>query len=178
ADLASIPRPLIGYIGAIISYRLDLPLLEELCGRQKEWSFVFIGKEDEAFARSGLHGMGNVYFPGLKKEAELPGYLAQFDVAINPQSINGMTIGNYPRKIDEYLAMGKPVVATATETMSIFSDYVHTGKTAEDYIGLIGKALSEKDPVLAERRMRFARTHTWENSVEAICDAIEEVLPR
>ena len=176
ADLASIPRPVIGYIGAIISNRLDLPLLEELCSRQKEWSFVFIGKEDEAFARSGLHGMGNVYFPGLKKEAELPGYLAQFDVAINPQSINAMTIGNYPRKIDEYLAMGKPVVATATETMSIFSDYVHMGETAEDYIGLIGKALSEKDPVLAERRMRFARTHTWENSVEAICDAIEKVI--
>ena len=175
-DLASIPRPMIGYIGAIISNRLDLPLLEELCSRQKDWSFVFIGKEDEAFQRSRLHGLGNVYFPGLKKEGQLPSYLAQFDVAINPQAINAMTIGNYPRKIDEYLAMGKPVVATATETMSIFSDHVHMGKTVEDYIGLIGKALGETDPLVAERRMRFARTHTWENSVEAICDAIEKVI--
>ncbi len=175
-DLASIPRPIIGYIGAIISNRLDLPLLEELCGRQKGWSFVFIGKEDEAFQRSALHGLENVYFPGLKKEEQLPSYLAQFDVAINPQAINAMTIGNYPRKIDEYLAMGKPVVATATETMNIFNGYVHMGETVEDYIGLIGKALGEKDPLLAERRMRFARTHTWENSVEAICDAIEKVI--
>jgi glycosyltransferase involved in cell wall biosynthesis len=176
-DLASLPRPIIGYIGAIVSYRLDLPLLEELCSRQREWSFVFVGKEDEAFRRSGLHGLNNVFFPGLKKEEQLPAYLAQFDVAINPQRINPMTIGNYPRKIDEYLAMGKPVVATATETMGIFSDFVHLGETAEDYIGLIGKALRENDSALADRRMRFAATHTWENSVEAISAAIEEILP-
>ncbi len=172
ADLAAINRPIIGYIGAILSYRLDIPLLEDLCRRKPEWSFVFVGKEDEGFARSALHQMGNVHFLGLKKEVELPSYLAHFDVAMNPQSINAMTEGNYPRKIDEYLALGKPVVATATGTMSLFKDHVYMGKTSEDYITLIDRALRENDPARAQERIQFARTHTWDNSVKAIGEAI------
>lgn len=175
ADLAVIRRPIIGYIGAILSYRLDLPLLVELCRSKPEWSFVFVGKEDEAFAASELHRMANVHFPGLKKEDQLPSYLAHFDVAMNPQSINGMTEGNYPRKIDEYLAMGKPVVATATKTMSMFREHVYMGTTSAEYVDLIERALREDNPERAARRMEFARGHTWENCVAAIAAAVEKV---
>ncbi|MBS1603372.1 MAG: glycosyltransferase [Bacteroidetes bacterium] len=175
ADLATIKRPIIGYIGAILSYRLDLPLLVELCARHPEWSFVFVGKEDEAFATSELHRLPNVHFLGLKKEDQLPSYLAHFDVAMNPQSINGMTEGNYPRKIDEYLAMGKPVVATATKTMSMFREHVYMGTTSAEYADLIARALRENGAEKALRRMEFARGHTWENSVAAISAAVEKV---
>ena len=174
-DMAAIKRPIVGYIGAILSFRLDLPLLEDLCRKKPEWSWVFVGKEDEGFAQSALHQMENVHFLGLKKEGQLPSYLMHFDVAINPQSINAMTEGNYPRKIDEYLALGKPVVATATRTMDMFREHVYMGKTSEDYIGLIDRALREDEPKRAEERMRYARTHTWENSVKAIGDAVAGV---
>jgi len=175
ADLAAIKRPVIGYIGAILSYRLDLPLLTGLCRSKPEWSFVFVGKEDDAFAASELHRMPNVHFLGLKKEDQLPSYLAHFDVAMNPQSINGMTEGNYPRKIDEYLAMGKPVVATATKTMSMFREHVYMGTTSEEYVDLIARALRENSAERALRRTEFARGHTWENSVAAIAAAVEKV---
>ena len=58
--------------------------------------------------------MDNVHFLGAKKTDELASYMEHFDVCINPQVVNDLTIGNYPRKIDEYLAMGKAVVATDT----------------------------------------------------------------
>lgn len=176
-DIAVIKGPIIGFIGALLSYRLDVGLLEELCRRRPEWSWVFVGKEDEGFQQSALHGLPNVHFLGLKKEDQLPAYLAHFDVAINPQSINAMTVGNYPRKIDEYLAMGKPTVATATETMQLFREHVYMGKTADEYVELIEKALHDKDPLRRQQRMSFARSHTWENSVLAICKAIREVHP-
>ena len=176
-DIAVIKGPIIGFIGALLSYRLDVGLLEELCRRRPEWSWVFVGKEDEGFQQSALHGLPNVHFLGLKKEDQLPAYLAHFDVAINPQSINAMTVGNYPRKIDEYLAMGKPTVATATETMQLFREYVYMGKTTDEYVELIEKALQDKDPLRRQQRMSFARSHTWENSVLAICKAIREVHP-
>ena len=176
-DIATIKGPIIGFIGALLSYRLDVPLLEELCKKKPEWSWVFVGKEDDGFQQSSLHGLANVHFLGLKKESQLPSYLAHFDVAINPQSINDMTVGNYPRKIDEYLAMGKPTVATATDTMELFRDHVYMGKGVEEYIELIGKALQDKDPDRAHKRILFARSHTWENSVLAICRAIREVRP-
>lgn len=45
--------------------------------------------------------------------------MSHFDVCMNPQLVNEITIGNYPRKVDEYLALGKPVIATKTLTMDL-----------------------------------------------------------
>lgn len=70
--------------------------------------------------------------------------MAHFDVCINPQSVNDITIGNYPRKVDEYLALGKPVVATKTKTMEIFNGYVYNCTGADEYVQSIRAAL-EKD---------------------------------
>jgi glycosyltransferase involved in cell wall biosynthesis len=108
----------------------------------------------------------------------LPNYLAAFDVAINPQVLNEVTIGNYPRKIDEYLAMGKPTVATETKAMSIFKDHTYLAKTKDEYPGLIEQALRENSEEKAKERIKFAQSHTWENSVQAIYEAINKVHPK
>jgi len=102
-------------------------------------------------------------------------FLAYFDVAINPQLLNETTIGNYPRKIDEYLAMGKATVATETKAMSIFAGYTYLAKTKEDYLTLIQKALDEDNDEKRNARIEFARSHTWENSVAEIYKAINFV---
>jgi glycosyltransferase involved in cell wall biosynthesis len=174
-DLRAIPGPVIGYLGMIFTQRLDLALLIDICKRRPDWSFVFAGKEDAAFSQSALHQLKNVHFLGMKKGDRLPAYLAFMDVAINPQLVNDVTIGNYPRKIDEYLAMGKPVVATRTVTMESFEPYVYLASGADEYIACIEKALAENSPALSRERIAFARTHTWENSVDAIGRAIEQV---
>jgi teichuronic acid biosynthesis glycosyltransferase TuaH len=176
-DISKIKRPIIGYIGAVLSHRMDIDMIMEFCTRKPEWSFVFVGKPDDKFRDSSLKELPNVHFLGQKDEKLLPDYLAQFDVAMNPQSINEYTMGNYPRKVDEYLAMGKPVVATETVTMNIFKDVVYLGKTADDYIRLIEKALKENSSQLEQERIKLAATHTWENSVRAIYTAIEQVAP-
>jgi len=119
-----------------------------------------------------LHKLSNVYFLGRKNESELPNYVKGFDVAMNPQLSNNLTIGNYPRKIDEYLAMGKPIIATKTKAMEMFKDCVYLGSSKEEYIVLTEKALAENAPELAEKRINFAKSHTWTNNVTALYDAI------
>ena len=99
-------RPKIGYVGALNSLRLDLNLLEQLVKNNSQWDWVFVGPEDKEFSSSKLHHFPNAHFTGAKKPSELAKYIARFDVAINPQITNEVTIGNYPRKIDEYLYMG------------------------------------------------------------------------
>jgi glycosyltransferase involved in cell wall biosynthesis len=123
ADMLRVSSPIIGYVGALQSIRLDIQVLMFLATSKPDWSFVLVGPEDTVFSASALHNLNNVYFIGSKDPAELPAYINSFDVCINPQLINQVTIGNYPRKIDEYLAVGKPVVATKTEAMSIFGNY-------------------------------------------------------
>lgn len=171
-DIKIIVKPVIGYIGALKSSRLDIDTLIHIAKAKPEWSVVLVGPEDDVFKSSGLHKLTNVYFLGSKQESELPQYLNMFDVALNPQKLNELTIGNYPRKIDEYLAMGKPVVATKTRAMEVFKDYTYLADSPEEYVKLIEKAIIEEDDDKKNERIRFAKEHTWENNVKAIYKAI------
>lgn len=175
ADLKVIPSPRIGYTGAVIERRLDAGLLLAIAQKLPQYNFIFVGPEDDFFKQHPLHELKNVYFVGRKEVAELPAYIQHFDVCLNPQKVNPITEGNYPLKIDEYLAMGKPVVATSTHTMrDIFIHYTHLATDADSYLHAIQKALSEaEDTELSNSRIAFAHTHSWAHSVEKIYHAIE-----
>jgi len=174
-DMTDLPHPVIGYAGALQSIRLDIALLEYLALQKPQWSIVLVGPEDEVFKASKLHEIKNIHFLGHKRPEDLPVYINAFDVCLNPQLVNQVTIGNYPRKIDEYLAMGKPVVATATETMSIFAGNTYLAQNKEQYIEYITKALAEDNDTLRAERRNFASTHTWENNAKEIYKAINLV---
>jgi len=171
-EFKNIPTPVIGYVGSLTTLRLDIELLEHMANERKNWSIVLVGPEDEDFKNSDLHKLSNVYFLGRKNESELPKYVKGFDVAMNPQLSNNLTIGNYPRKIDEYLAMGKPIVATKTKAMDMFKACVYLGGSKEEYVTLTEKALAENSPELEKKRINFAKSHTWTNNVQAIYSAI------
>lgn len=169
AELKEIKGPVVGYVGALVHYRLDISLLEKLAARRADWNWVFVGPEDEPFQASSLHSLPNVKFLGRKEEKDLASYVSGFQVCINPQLVNEVTMGNYPRKIDEYLAMGKPVVATYTDFMKSFLPWVHLCTGMEEYEAGIEKALAETDDrELSRQRQQFALSHTWESSVEKI----------
>jgi len=173
AEIADITAPIIGYVGALTSWRLDIPLLVNLAKARPEWQFVFVGYEDEAFSGSELHRLSNVRFTGGKPMQQLPAFVQHFDVCINPQLVNDLTIGNYPLKVDEYLAMGKPVVATRTPTMQLFENHVYLAEDLESYLQQLTLALGDQTPERAAYRRAFALSHTWESSAAALYEAIE-----
>jgi glycosyltransferase involved in cell wall biosynthesis len=168
ADIASIKYPVIGYVGALVALRLDINVIEHLSKTKKDWNIVLVGPEDDQFKNSNLHNLKNIHFLGPKNESELPAYLKAFDVAINPQILNELTVGNYPRKIDEYLAMGKPAVATRTEAMEYFSEYVSLANNKEEWVEAIENELINNNQDLRKARMDFAAEHTWQNNVNEI----------
>jgi len=166
----------IGYIGALKSIRIDETLLLRIAEAKPGYGFIFIGPEDPVFQKSALHELPNVVFLGRKPENLLPSYLKYFDVAINPQMVNKITHGNYPRKVDEYLAMGTPVVATETETMKIFKNHTYLAKNHQEFIALIDLAIKENATGLIEERKKLATQHTWENNIRRIDDAFNNVF--
>lgn len=175
-EMASIPRPIIGYAGFLTAMRLDIELLEHIATSRPYWSLVLVGPEDDAFRKSSLHHLANVYFLGSKKPEELPAYISQFDVAINPQLVNELTNGNYPRKIDEYLAMGKPVVATKTDFMDYFSGFCHLPHNLSSWIESIEETLADDNETQKRERIAFAHSHSWEKNVEKIYRLVEALL--
>jgi glycosyltransferase involved in cell wall biosynthesis len=167
-ELTTIRKPIIGYTGALIQSRLDIDLLIAIA-KNVDASLVLVGPEDEAFKQSSLHAMPNVFFTGTKDAGILPKYIAAFDVCINPQVLNQLTIGNYPRKIDEYLAMGKSVVATKTEAMVMFEPFVSVAASHHEFIAAINKNLQQlpsEELILARRN--FALGHSWEQSIKKL----------
>lgn len=175
-DTLNIHRPIIGYTGALTTIRLDINILVYIAETRKDWTLLLVGPEDEDFKNCKLHQLFNVNFLGRKEPHQLPSYIKSFDVAINPQIINQITDVNYPLKIDEYLAMGKPIVATKTTFMSYFQDYVYLATSAEDYVKYIDTALMENSSNMENRRKTFAAGHSWANFVEKIYYYIDKVL--
>lgn len=177
-DLQNIKRPIIGYVGTLASSRLDIQLLEFLAKTKPDLSIVLIGPEDTGFQKSNLYLFENIHFLGLKEASILPNYIQAMDVCINPQLVNEITIGNYPRKIDEYLALGKPIVAIATEAMQMFKRYVYLANNKEQFVQLIELALTENNFVKQQERMQFALSHSWENCVAEIYQVIKNLEPK
>lgn len=174
AECKDLSHPIIGYMGALSSVRLDIELLYELASGCPQYTFLFVGSKDEIFMNHPLNKLSNVYFTGLKPMKMMPAYVQIMDVCLNPQLVNEITIGNYPRKVDEYLAMGKPVVATHTRTMEIFKEHVYLCSSVIEYKEAIKEALVRHSPTLQKERTNFAKTHSWAHSIDKIYKAIEE----
>ena len=70
--------------------------------------------------------------------------------------------------------MGKPPLDTETKAMEMFGYHVSLGSGKQDYISLAEKALEENSKELEKARIEFAKSHTWENNVLNIYDAIKK----
>jgi len=171
-DMVNISKPIIGYVGVLEALRLDIEIIAFIADQRPDWNIVLVGPEGREFRESRLHQMSNVFFLGSKTPDQLPEYVHAFSVCINPQVLNEVTIGNYPRKVDEYLAAGKPVVATNTPAMSIFQEYCYLAENKGEYVKFIQDALERDQEDIRQKRISFASSHTWKNSVAKIYDSI------
>ena len=163
ADQAAIPGPRLGFFG-VIDERLDVPLLAESAALRPDWHFVLVGpvvKIDPAT----LPRPGNIHYLGSKSYAELPAYIAGWDVALLPFARNEATRFISPTKTPEYLAAGKPVVSTSIR--DVVHPYGQLGlariaDTPREFVAAIEEALAEPPaPRLAAADALLART-SWD----------------
>ncbi|MFL6201006.1 MAG: glycosyltransferase family 1 protein [Thermoanaerobaculia bacterium] len=110
ADQRHLPRPRLGYFG-VIDERIDLDLLAALADARPDWQIVMVGPVVKIDPES-LPRRANLHYLGMKGYADLPSYLAGWDVALMPFAQNESTRFISPTKTPEYLAGGRPVVST------------------------------------------------------------------
>lgn len=177
-DIIPIKKPIVGYVGALTNLRIDMSIITNLAEKLPHWSVVLVGPESDGIRKENYAHLKNIIFLGKKPLDTLSSYINSFEVCINPQLINATTIGNYPLKVDEYLAMGKPVVATKTKGMQFFADYCLLAETPVQYPALVEQAHNSNNETIRQQRISFARSHTWENVSIAIYDAIEKTLAK
>lgn len=176
-DLEGIPRPLIGYTGNIC-HRSNYPLLAKICETHADKSVVMIGPRNHWSSTDiNLDAIPNLYFLGSKPIEQLPDYLAHFDVLILPFLLNEVTKSIYPLKINEYLASGKPVVATPfSEDIKAFGTVIRLEDSPEKFAEAIEEELNSDSAEKQAARHAVAAKNTWDNRVAQIWEMAEKTV--
>jgi teichuronic acid biosynthesis glycosyltransferase TuaH len=175
AELEGITQKIIGYTGSI-EYRSDFELLKKVAEYHKDKILFFVGPiQGNEYKEVGLDKMPNVIFAGPRKITELPNYLQYFDCVLIPFRKNTLTRSIYPLKINEYLAAGKPVIATHfSEDIYTFRDVAYVVDSHEEFLTTIDKAIEENNEALKQKRMAVAEENTWEARVARFWEIVEQ----
>ena len=177
ADVASIRGPIVGYVGGLHQW-VDCDLLCEVAQRMPEASIVLVGPEQADM--SALRKFSNVHLLGKKAHADVPRYVKTFDVGLVPYRLSEYTANVYPTKLNEYLAMGTPVVATDLAEIRRFNgdhgEIVSVAASPEEYVAAIRRALHSSSGAERERRIAVARTNSWSARIAAMSHLIETAI--
>lgn len=177
ADQAAIPHPRLGYFG-VVDERMDRELLAAVAQARPDWHLVLVGpvvKIDPA----ALPQAPNIHYLGGKTYSDLPAYLAGWDVALLPFARNDATRFISPTKTPEYLAGGKPVVATPIrDVVRPYGDkgLVRIAATSDEFVAAVDGILSQP---AAERSQWLSRVDamlsgsSWDKTWSHMSDLID-----
>jgi glycosyltransferase involved in cell wall biosynthesis len=156
--LKGLKRPIIGFIGAVGQW-VNIEILDKIASK---YTTVVIGPEFEQSLPA------NVIKIGKKEYQQLPNYYNNIDIGIIPFYKNETTKAVNPIKMYEYLAAGKPIVATELPEMKLFPNHIFTANNIEQFFKAIKKAKKAIKPELERERKKIARRHSWESRFEKI----------
>lgn len=178
ADLAALPKPIAGYVGGLHQW-VDQDLLADVAKKLPNVTFALIGPEQTDVSK--LKALPNVRVFGQRPHSELPGYVRGFDVGLVPYRITEYTANVYPTKLNEYLVMGIPVVATDLNEIRRFNsdhgDIVRIAPSVDAFADAISAAVREQaPPSVTSRRIEVAESNSWERRLEKMSALIETEL--
>jgi len=117
---------------------------------------------------------------GERPHDAVPRHVKSFDVGLVPYRLSDYNDSVYPVKLNEYLAMGIPVVATDLPEIRRFNaehgDVIAVAPDADHFAVAIADALGPADNGMTTRRIAAARQNSWTGRVSAMSELIEQVL--
>ena len=176
-DLAALPRPIAGYVGGIHQW-IDFALLRQVAEAMPDVTFALVGPVHAD--ASLLMGLPNVHLLGQRPHDDVPRYIKGFDVGLVPYCLNEYTANVYPTKLNEYLAMGVPVVATNLPEIRRFNDehgqLVTVASGPEAFAAAIRGTLGGSTTAIRAERVAVARKNSWSDRIAQMSTLIEEVI--
>ena len=173
-EIAKIPRPRLGYFGAVEPWLVDQELIKRAARERSEWQWVFIGNKSRGLE---IEELSNTHFLPPVTYAELPSYAAGFDVCVLPwETEQSFTSYGSAIKVREYLATGKPVVISPLPEYEPMRDVLRIARTRDDFFRLVEEALHDIDPAAAAARQAAVASGTWDARAEWVSGLIERVL--
>ncbi len=163
SDLSSIPHPRLGYVGNLDSDRIDFEALLVLAKARPDIHQVYIGPwnaGDEM--KSKFAECSNIHLLGRKDQAACAAYLEHMDAGMIPFRITALTAAIYPLKINEYLALGLPVISTRFSLdIESFEAYI-TLADSNEWSQQMDNVLNANTIEEVNRRKEIASHNTWD----------------
>jgi glycosyltransferase involved in cell wall biosynthesis len=132
--------------------------------------------------------LDHVAFAGRTAQSDGPAHLAGCDLLVSPHVPNpdGSAFFGSPTKLFEYMAMGKPIVASDLDQIGEVLDHGQTAWLVEPSNPAAladGLACLIDDPAVSARlgaaaRVRAVERHTWRAHTERIADAVRSISSR
>jgi glycosyltransferase involved in cell wall biosynthesis len=102
----------------------------------------------------------------------VPTYLAALDVCLIPYRRTTWTAGCFPAKLLEYLASGRPVVATDLPGLAPYADVINLASDPRLFVAACRRVVGEDSEAAARQR----RTLAHAASLQARCDVLEQLM--
>jgi len=180
-ELSNFKGPIVGYIGAISSV-FDQELIVSLAKKIRTFNIVLVGPIYTNVKK--LRNEKNIFFIEQIEHSRVPDFLESFHITLIPYKVNEFTDSVYSCKLNEYLSMGKNVVATPTYEIKQFNiendNVLYISESNEHFITTIKELLNVKSPSKAEvsRRVKIALSNSWDKRFESIQYLIKEKLKK
>ena len=176
-EIAELPGKVLGYFG-VVDERLDYDLITALADACADWSIAMVGPVAKINPTS-LPRRPNLHWLGARPYEQLPAITKGFDVCLMPFAINAATEYINPTKALEYMAAGRPVVATAiNEVKSNFSGVSRIARNHDDFIKLCRREARSPSRSRIQRGLKLAADNTWEAITAKMQGHINEALSR
>lgn len=174
AEVAGIPRPRLGYFGAIEPWLIDQDLIKRAASERPDWQWIFIGNKSRGVE---IESLPNTHFLPPVSYEHLPHYAAGFDVCVLPWDTDqAFTSYGSAIKVREYLATGKPVVISPLPEYEHMRDVLRIAQTRDEFLKHIDDALRENDPEARRKRQAAVKDGTWDARAEWVSNLIEQTL--
>ena len=177
-DQRAIVHPRLGFFG-VLDERMDRDLLAELADARPDWQLVLIGPLAKIEAED-LPQRPNIHYLGGKPYAELPHYLAGWDVALMPFARNEATRFISPTKTPEYLAAGRPVVSTSiTDVVRPYGEQglVQIADAAPEFVAAVEAALAQDRVAWLRQVDAFLAQMSWDQTWNDMRSLVLESMP-
>jgi glycosyltransferase involved in cell wall biosynthesis len=167
--LRALRRPRLVFSGHLTPHKVDMDRLLAIATQRPDWSLVLIGPEwegaDPPLALTSLRRLSNVTLLGHVPYDDLPAYLHEADVLLIPYVFNDATRAVSPLKFFEYLATGRPIVASPLPSLLPYANAIALANTDAEWISGIEASLRDPHNLQLQRRA-LAKKNTWETRLE------------
>ncbi len=170
AEIRDLPRPRAVFAGTV-DYRCDS---DAICAVADRMPVVVLGVATDDAALRRMRAHPNVHYIGVVPQRAVPAYLHAADVLLMPYLDNLATRFIYPQKLHEYLATGRPVIASRLSALASFESLLTLAATAEFGQAAIGAAARGDEG--AEARVLAARANSWDRRVDRFEELLDELV--